>query len=91
MKAAPFDKIIIETVGAGQTETEIAALADTTVVVLVPEAGDEIQMMKAGLMEIADVFVVNKSDRADADKFEKEFTCFNARTCFSSTKRNTCY
>ena len=73
MKAAPFDEIIIETVGAGQTEIEIAALADTTVVVLVPEAGDDIQMMKAGLMEIADVFVVNKSDRAGAMKFAKKF------------------
>lgn len=72
MKAAPFDKIIIETVGVGQTETEIAALADTTVVVLVPEGGDEIQTMKAGLMEIADVFVVNKSDRPGADKFVKD-------------------
>ncbi len=69
MKAAPFDEIIIETVGAGQTEIDIAALADTTVVVLVPEAGDDIQMMKAGLMEIADVFVVNKSDRDGAIKF----------------------
>ncbi len=74
MKAAPFDKIIIETVGVGQTETEIAALADTTVVVLVPEAGDEIQTMKAGLMEIADVFVVNKSDRPGADKFVKDLS-----------------
>ena len=72
MKAAPFDEIIIETVGAGQTEIEIAALADTTVVVLVPEAGDDIQMMKAGLMEIADVFVVNKSDREGADKLVKD-------------------
>jgi LAO/AO transport system kinase len=71
MKAAPFDHIIIETVGAGQTETEIASLADTTVVVLVPEAGDEIQNMKSGLMEIADVFVLNKADRPEADRFEK--------------------
>ena len=72
MKASPLDKIIIETVGVGQTETEVAALADTTVVVLVPESGDEIQTMKAGLMEIADVFVVNKSDRPGADKFVKD-------------------
>ena len=71
MKTAPFDHIIIETVGAGQTETEIAALADTTVVVLVPEAGDEIQNMKSGLMEIADIFVLNKADRPDANLFEK--------------------
>ncbi len=69
LKACPFDFIIIETIGVGQTEIEIAGLADTTVVVLVPEAGDEIQVMKAGLMEIADIFVVNKADRPNADLF----------------------
>ncbi len=69
MKAAPFDHIIVETVGVGQTEIEIAGLADTTVVVVVPEGGDEVQTMKAGLMEIADVFVVNKGDRDGADTF----------------------
>jgi len=69
MKAAPFDFIIIETVGVGQSEIEIAGLADVTIVVVVPEAGDEVQTMKAGLMEIADIFVVNKSDRPDADLF----------------------
>lgn len=69
MKAFPFDHIIIETVGVGQSEIEIAGLADVTVVVVVPEAGDEVQTMKAGLMEIADVFVVNKADRPDADLF----------------------
>lgn len=71
MRAFPFDYIFIETVGVGQSEVEIAGLADTTIVVMVPEAGDEIQTMKAGLMEIADIFVVNKSDRADADRFAK--------------------
>lgn len=71
MKAANFDFIIIETVGVGQSEVEIAGLADATVVVVVPEAGDEVQTMKAGLMEIADIFVVNKSDRPDADVFVK--------------------
>jgi LAO/AO transport system kinase len=71
MKAAPFDYIIVETVGVGQSEIEIAGLADATVVVVVPEAGDEVQTMKAGLMEIADIFVVNKSDRPDADMFVK--------------------
>src|SRR6187200_1692323 len=71
MKAATFDLIIVETVGVGQSEVEIAGLADTTIVVVVPEAGDEVQTMKAGLMEIADVFVVNKSDRPDADIFVK--------------------
>jgi LAO/AO transport system kinase len=69
MKAAGFDQIIIETVGVGQSEIEIAGLADTTVVVVVPEAGDEVQTMKAGLMEIADIFVVNKADRPDANTF----------------------
>jgi len=71
LKVAGFDYIIIETVGVGQSEIEIAGLADTTVVVVVPEAGDEIQTMKAGLMEIANLFVVNKSDRPDADVFVK--------------------
>lgn len=71
MKAAGYEYIIIETVGVGQSEIEIAGLADTTVVVVVPEAGDEVQTMKAGLMEIADVFVVNKADRPDADTFVK--------------------
>ena len=69
MKAAGFDFIIVETVGVGQSEIEIAGLADITAVVLVPEAGDEVQTMKAGLMEIADLFVVNKADRPDADLF----------------------
>lgn len=71
LKAFQFDHIIVETVGVGQSEIEIAGLADVTVVVVVPEAGDEIQTMKAGLMEIADVFVVNKADRPDADLFVK--------------------
>ncbi|MBO9617912.1 MAG: methylmalonyl Co-A mutase-associated GTPase MeaB [Niabella sp.] len=71
LKAAPFDWIIVETVGVGQSEVDIAGLADVTVVVLVPEAGDEIQTMKAGLMEVADIFVVNKSDRPGADLFAK--------------------
>lgn len=69
LKAAPFDYIIIETIGVGQTEVEIAGLADVTIVVLVPEAGDDIQAIKSGLMEIADIFVVNKCDRPGADQF----------------------
>ena len=71
LKAAPYDYIIVETVGVGQSEIEIAGLADVTIVTLVPEAGDEVQTMKAGLMEIGDIFVVNKSDRPDADVFVK--------------------
>lgn len=62
-----FDYVIIETVGVGQSEVDIAGLADTTIVLLVPEGGDIIQTMKSGLMEIADIFVVNKSDRPGAD------------------------
>ncbi len=70
-RAAGFDKIIIETVGVGQSEVEIAGLADTTVLVLVPEAGDDIQAIKSGIMEIGEVYVVNKSDREGADVFYK--------------------
>jgi len=69
LRAAGFDYILVETVGVGQSEVEIAGLADISVVVLVPESGDEIQNMKSGLMEIADIFVVNKSDREGADTF----------------------
>ncbi|MDB5197909.1 MAG: transporter [Flaviaesturariibacter sp.] len=83
LKAAAFDYIIVETVGVGQSEIEIAGLADTTIVVLVPEAGDEVQTMKAGLMEIADIFVVNKSDRPDADAFVRHLRTMLAPT-FSS-------
>lgn len=67
LDAAGFDYIIFETVGVGQSELDIARTADTTMVVLVPESGDSIQAMKAGLMEIADLFVLNKSDRPGAD------------------------
>ncbi|MFI5280584.1 MAG: methylmalonyl Co-A mutase-associated GTPase MeaB [Gemmatimonadales bacterium] len=67
-----FDRILIETVGVGQSELDVAAAADTTMVVLVPESGDGIQVMKAGLMEIADVFVVNKADRPGADRIRQE-------------------
>lgn len=71
LKTSGFDFIIVETVGVGQSEVEIAGLADLTIVVMVPEGGDEVQTMKAGLMEIADIFVVNKADRPDADLFVK--------------------
>src|SRR5207237_3764993 len=69
LKGAKYDYINVETVGVGQSEIEIAGLADVTVVVLVPESGDEVQTMKAGIMEIANVFVVNKADRPEADLF----------------------
>jgi len=67
LKHANFDYILIETVGVGQSEIDIAGMADCTVVTLVPEAGDEIQTLKSGIMEIADVFVVNKADRPLAE------------------------
>lgn len=69
LRAAGFDYVLIETVGVGQSEVEIAGLADITVVVLVPEAGDEIQHIKSGMMEIADIFIINKADREGADVF----------------------
>jgi LAO/AO transport system kinase len=72
MDAYGFDRILIETVGVGQSELDVIRVADTTVVVLVPESGDGIQVMKAGLMEIADVFVVNKADRPGADRLRQE-------------------
>ena len=67
LKSAGFDYVLVETVGVGQSEVEIVGLADITIVVLVPESGDDIQSIKSGLMEIADIFVVNKADRAGAD------------------------
>ncbi len=72
MDAFGFKRVMVETVGVGQTELEITGAADTVVVVLVPESGDAIQAMKAGLMEIADIFVVNKADRPGADRLVKD-------------------
>jgi LAO/AO transport system kinase len=72
LDAFGVDRILIETVGVGQSELDIARTADTSVVILVPESGDSIQTLKAGLMEIADVFVVNKSDRPGADRLRQE-------------------
>ena len=72
LDAAGKDYVIVETVGVGQEELDIASVADTTVVVLYPEAGDSVQTMKAGLMEIADIFVVNKADRDGAERLADE-------------------
>lgn len=72
LEAFGFERILIETVGVGQTELDVAATAETTVLVLVPESGDGIQTLKAGVMEIADVYVINKSDRPGADKLKQE-------------------
>ncbi len=72
LEAFGFERILIETVGVGQAELDIAASADTTVLVLVPESGDAIQTLKAGVMEAADVYVINKSDRPGAEKLRHE-------------------
>ena len=85
-KIADYDYVIVETVGVGQSEIEIAGLADVTVVVLVPEAGDEVQTMKAGLMEIADIFAVNKADRPDAELFVRNLKMMLA-PAFATTQQ----
>ncbi len=72
LDAFGIDRILIETVGVGQSELDVARTADTTLVVLVPESGDAIQTLKAGLMEIADIFTVNKADRPGADRLRNE-------------------
>ncbi|MEO8510417.1 MAG: methylmalonyl Co-A mutase-associated GTPase MeaB [Chloroflexota bacterium] len=72
LDAAGYDPILIETVGAGQSEVEIARLAETTVVVEVPEMGDEVQAIKAGLLEVADIIAVNKGDRPGADRAARQ-------------------
>lgn len=71
LDAAGFDVLIFETVGVGQVELDVVETVDTTMVVLVPESGDDIQLMKAGILEIADVFVINKSDREGADRLRR--------------------
>ncbi|MEQ1571898.1 MAG: methylmalonyl Co-A mutase-associated GTPase MeaB [Myxococcota bacterium] len=72
LDAAGFDRVIVETVGVGQSELGVMEVADTAVVVLTPESGDAVQAMKAGLLEIADLFVVNKADRPGADRLVRE-------------------
>ncbi len=72
LDAAGFARILVETVGVGQSELDVAGMADSTLLVLVPESGDGIQTLKSGVMEVADVFVVNKADRAGAEKLRQE-------------------
>ncbi|HYU00333.1 MAG TPA: methylmalonyl Co-A mutase-associated GTPase MeaB [Gemmatimonadales bacterium] len=72
LEAFGFERVLIETVGVGQTELDVAGTAESTVLVLVPESGDGIQTLKAGVMEIADIYVINKSDRPGADKLRQE-------------------
>jgi LAO/AO transport system kinase len=74
LDAAGKDPVIVETVGVGQDEIDIVKIADVTVVVLVPGMGDDVQALKAGIMEIADIFVINKADRPGADRMERAIT-----------------
>lgn len=71
LDATGFDWVLVETVGVGQTEVEVASAADTTLLILSPESGDGVQALKAGLMEVADIYVVNKADRPGADKMRR--------------------
>lgn len=87
MKSAGFDYVIIETVGVGQSEVDIAALADITVVILVPEGGDIIQNMKAGIMEVADIFVINKYDRPGASGLFNNLNQIHGPTFNKSSKK----
>jgi LAO/AO transport system kinase len=79
LSVAGFDRLFIETVGVGQDEVDVAGVADTTCVVLTPVGGDEIQAIKAGLMEVADVFVLNKSDLPGADRAEAQLHAWVTR------------
>src|SRR5207253_10040804 len=72
LDAFGFDRLLIETVGVGQSELDVARTSDSTLLILVPESGDSIQTLKAGVMEIADVFVVNKADRPGADRLRND-------------------
>jgi LAO/AO transport system kinase len=78
MDASGRDVILVETVGVGQDEVDIVRLADITVVILVPGMGDDVQTIKAGIMEIADIFVINKSDREGAERVEREIVALQA-------------
>jgi LAO/AO transport system kinase len=78
LDAAGFDVVLVETVGVGQDEVEIARLADVTMVALVPGMGDDVQAIKAGIMEIADVFVINKADQPGAEKLDRELKSYLA-------------
>jgi LAO/AO transport system kinase len=79
LDAAGYDPVLVETVGAGQSELEVARLAETTVVVEVPEMGDEIQAIKAGLLEVADVIAVNKGDRPGAERAARQLRAMQAK------------
>ena len=81
LDASGRDVVLIETVGVGQDEVDIVRLADITVVILVPGMGDDVQSIKAGIMEIADIFVINKSDHAGAERVEREIKTLQSWLC----------
>jgi len=87
LDAAGFDVVLIETVGVGQDEVEIARVADVTVVVLVPGVGDDVQALKAGMMEVADVFAINKADLPGADRLEQDIRAMQSLAVFSEKSR----
>ncbi len=88
LDAAGFDVVLVETVGVGQSEVEVAGLADTTVVLLAPGMGDGIQAAKAGILEIGDVFVVNKADREGADQTRRDLRSMIALSSGGSERRD---
>src|SRR6185437_9858630 len=87
IEASGRDILLIETVGVGQDEVEIVRLADVTIVVLVPGMGDDVQSLKAAIMEIADIFAINKADREGADRVEKEIRAMQSLTRAAKTER----
>ena len=88
LDAAGNEVVLIETVGVGQDEVEVAKLADVTVVVLVPGMGDDVQAIKAGILEIADVFVINKADQPGADRLEREILALQSLSTRGATSEN---
>jgi LAO/AO transport system kinase len=89
LDGAGFDVVLVETVGVGQDEVDVARLAGVTVVVLVPGMGDDIQAIKAGLLEVADVFAINKADHQGADRLERELQQFPHRAAMVRTVATT--
>ena len=91
LDASGRDVVLIETVGVGQDEVDIVRLADVTLVILVPGMGDDVQSIKAGIMEIADIFVINKSDRDGADRVEREIRALQATTPAADRRARWCF
>lgn len=87
LDAAGFDTILLETVGVGQDEVDVARLAHTTVVVLAPGMGDDVQAIKAGILEIADLFVINKADQDGAARLQREMSEWDVPTCLTVATR----